>query len=56
MEELGIRPTDLVSAKLISITVMKRLMKDEPVSLYTLELICRYLKVTLADLISLDES
>ena len=54
MEELGIRPADLVAIRLVSISAMKRLMKDQPVSLYTLELISRYLEVPLEDLISAD--
>ena len=56
LEKHELRPSALVRLGVVSAPTLERLKKDQNVSLFTLDLLCRYLGCTLGDIASSDDS
>lgn len=56
LEKHELRPSALVRLGVVSAPTLERLKKDQNVSLFTLDLLCRYLGCTLGDITSSDDS
>ena len=55
LEKHNLRPSALVRIGVVSGPTLERLKKNQNVSLYTLEVLCRYLGWSLEDIASADE-
>ncbi len=55
LEKHNLRPSALVRIGVVSGPTLERLKKNQNVSLYTLEVLCRYLGCSLEDIASADE-
>jgi DNA-binding Xre family transcriptional regulator len=55
LEKHNLRPSALVRIGVVSGPTLERLKKNQNVSLYTLEVLCRYLRCSLEDIASADE-
>ncbi len=56
LEKHNLRPSALVRLDVLSAPTLERLKKDQNVSLFTLDLLCRYLGCSLSDIASTDDS